>query len=92
MESMTKKEAVESLRLEDEGEVDYALPEPFVDDFQSIMGVNPINCFVWFYPYDGPGRFFGAPIPLTTEAQKLLKSYKERKMIDLVTSTNIQLY
>ena len=72
---MTKKEAVELLKLEEKGAVDYALPQQFADNFKEFTGVYPINCFVWFYPNEGPHYIFGIPYPLTVEAKELLVRY-----------------
>jgi hypothetical protein len=76
---MTKKEAVQLLGLEKKGSVDYALPQPWADDFKVVTLVYPVSYFVWFYPERGEGAIFGYPYPLTVEAKELLAMYNTRR-------------
>ena len=56
---------------------DYALPENWVQDMKSKLKVeyHYITCqFVWGYP---KGNFFGCPVPLTEDAQRLIQMYNQ---------------
>ncbi len=63
---MTKQDAVKALGLEERGEVDYALPQPWVDEVTRMTGYTQIAAhFVYFYPKTAPGM--GYPYPITDQ-------------------------
>lgn len=55
---------------------DTALPQDWVDDFHRKIGIYPAGngMFVWSYDIN---RIFGAPFPLTDEANRLLMIYNQ---------------
>lgn len=73
---MTKGEAVKALNLENKGEVDYALPQEWLDHVVKVTGIYAAHCFVWLY--DEQAKIFGRPYPLTVEGINLLKKYNKR--------------
>jgi hypothetical protein len=54
------------------------LPQDWVDNFYQVTGVYPISMFVWSY---AKAHIFGAPFPLTEEAENLLEKYNAHQSV-----------
>lgn len=48
---------------------DYALPQPWVDKINNVLGENPIGHFVWAYDCGSLGGF---PLPVTPMGAKMM--------------------
>ena len=68
---MTKEELVEKMRLKERGDVDYALPQGWVDFMNFETMENVVPHFVWFYPIDNP-TLSGYAYPLTDQGVAFL--------------------
>ena len=66
---MTKMELVNSIA----DNVDYALPQDWVNDVIRVLGNDPCPHFVWYYP--PTGGVFGMPMPITMDGYHILKAY-----------------
>ena len=78
---MTKEDIVKKLRLEDKGEVDYALPQQWLNDIVAMFGFDygvVRSSFVTFYPNN---EIYGADriYPLTPEAAGMLWTIEHGK-------------
>jgi hypothetical protein len=72
---MTKGEAFESRYPNYEGEVDFALPQQWVDKVVKVSGVSYdriVSQFAWRYD---PGDMFGKPTPLTEDAEEIRRKW-----------------
>lgn len=76
----TVGDLVKDLRLEEDGSFDYAMPQPWCEEFERITGEWPIGQFVWYY--DKGHSVFGRPYPLTDNARWLLSKYNKQANTD----------
>jgi len=78
---LTKKDITDLMHLEDLGQFDYALPQPWVDEvFNHVERFgftydDIVTGIVWFYQDEGHYALCGHPFPITTKGSEVLKVY-----------------
>lgn len=76
--SQTKGDVAEELYGSQGITYDTALPQSFINNARSILGIEVASMFVWIYP---KGNLFGKPGPLTDQAKELMNDPKFQEVM-----------